>query len=217
MALSISNLANGRPGAVSSFSTSSITPANGDILLIAIGSRVDGGHGGNTPTVSGLSLTWTQVNTVGDAAGTQGLRMTIYRALVSGSPSGTISVSFGGQSQTDSQYSIEQIAGANTGGTNGANAIVQSVTGNANGASLSISLSALKNVKNIAYGAFVDGATGSTSTVGSGFTALSNQNAMLTEYKVNTTTVNFSYTGTNDSSGIALELQIASGGFFAVL
>ena len=208
MALAISNLTSGRPNNVSSFTTNSISPPNGSIVLIAIGSRIDGGTGGNIPTISsGLSLTWTQLATQNDPGGGQGVRMTIYWALVSGSPTGAISVSFGGQTQTDSNYSIEQITGANIGGA-GANAFGTPVGGNtASGGSQSLSLAAFKNAKDIAYGAFYN--AGGGATVGSGFTQLVNvagNGQMMTEYKVNSTTVNYSYTGSNDSAGIAVEL-----------
>lgn len=215
MALAISNLTSGRPNNVSSFNTNSVSPANGSVVIITIGSRVDGGHGGNIPTISsGLSLTWTQLATQNDPAGNQGVRVTIYYAFVSGSPSGVIAVSFGGQTQTDSAYSVEQITGSNT-GTGGANTFIQNIGGAVNGNSQSLSLAALKNAKNIAFGAFYN--AGGGATIGAGFTSLANvNNQLLTEYKVNTTTVNYTYTGSNDSSGIAVEIGIASSGFLAI-
>ncbi len=213
MALAISNLTSGRPNNVSSFNTNSVSPTNGSIVIISIGSRLDGGNGGNTPTItSGLSLTWTQLATQNDPAGNQGVRTTIYYAKVAGSPSGAIAVDFGGQQQTDSYYSIEQITGSNTGGTNGANTFVQTVSSAVNSSSHSLSLATLKSTKNIAYGAFFN--AGGGGAIGSGFTTLSNQNGqMVVEYQLNVTTVNYTYTGTNNSSGIAVELatQLATG------
>ncbi len=209
MAFSISNIANGRPNNVSSFNTSSVSPANGDVIIISIGSRLDGGTGGNIPTVSGLSLTWTSIATQNDAGGTQGVRVTIYRALVSGSPTGVIAVDFAGQQQTDSYYSVEEITGSDTRGTNAANTIVQEVGGNTvSGGSQSISLAGFSNTANIAYGAFLN--AGGGSAVGSGFTSLAIVNTQFTtEFKINTTTVNYTYTGSNDSAGIAFETAIA--------
>lgn len=214
MALAITNLTSGRPNNVSSFNTNSVSPGSGTTVLISIGSRFGSGSGGNTPTISsGLGATWNQVIAQPSTGGSQGVKMTIYVAVIPSATSGVIAVSFGGQTQVDSSYSVEQIAGGNT-GNGGLQAVIQKIGAVVTSStSQSISLSALKTASDVAFGAFYNGASGVTPTVGSGFTALGSQGAFLTEYKINTTTVNYSYNGPNDSVGVAFELGLASSGF----
>lgn len=215
--ITITNIANGRPNNVSSFNTSSITPQNGSLLLLAVGNRLDSSPS-NIPSPSGVVTTWTEIGTVVHPTGggaNQGVRVTLFIGLVSGSPSGQVAVSFGGQTQLDSSYTIEQITGADI-RTNGISAVIQQASGSVTSTgSQSLSLATLTNVQNIIYAAFYNG--GGAPTVGSGFTLLSNPGGsqMLTEYAQNNTPPSYSYTGPNASAGYAIEIGIAkTGGSF---
>ena len=129
------------------------------------------GSAPDTPTLSGHGVTWTQVATI---AASNNDRTTLFRA-VGTFTSGNITADFAGATQTACHLHVISISGADTGGTNGANSVVQSDTetgssGNGQQADLSAFADATNN------GCIVAGTVNANDAdfdVEAGFTALS--------------------------------------------
>lgn len=136
----------------STFATASITFANNRLYLLAVVNTK--GTTPDTPTVSGGGLSWVQVatqlfNTV--AAGLS--RITVFRAMVaSGASTGALTITFGGATQTGCSYAVDEFDQCETGGADGAAAIVQSAT-NAQDATTTAqaTLGAAPNAANLVY------------------------------------------------------------------
>jgi hypothetical protein len=214
MAMQYSNLTySSNNTSVSSLTTATITPANGSLIIVSVGNNHDN-ISTNVPTVSGLSLTWNQIITQNDTSGTQGERSTMFCAAVTGFPSGTLTISWAGQSQSNAGYSVDQFQGAII-TNNGINGIRQSAGGSTNGSSQSISLSAFANVNNMCLACFANG--GGSTGAGSGFTGITpTSNRFFAEYAVNNATAAYSFTGSNDSVGTAIEI-IFGGSFLGAM
>jgi hypothetical protein len=121
---------------LSSYATGSVSAAADSVLIVDVHHTLSTGSIA-TPTISGLSLTWTQVAT---QAREDTRRTTRFRALVSAPASGAITVDFASQVQTDCAWSINQVTDCLLTGTNGADAIVQTKTGASVGSASSYSL-----------------------------------------------------------------------------
>lgn len=193
------------------FTTASISPTAGKLVLLAVG----GNRGGAlppsaAPTVSGNGLTWTQVDTVVDS--TQ-RRLTLFRAFANNPSAGAVTITFADVQTDGASWSFVEWIELDTTGTNGANAIVQSATNNVDAASMTVTLASFAHVRNPTFGAVFTDGTGNI-TVGSGFTELGEANSprtIETEWKAaNDTTVDWSWTGTLNAQGIAVELKALS-------
>lgn len=130
MAVSCSNLlANGSTTGATSYTTASVSPGANHLLLLQVKSRTNITATPNTPTVTGLGLTWVQIGLPLDIddTGSSRERMTLWRAM--GTPtSGALTFDFAGQSQTHCEWLLDELSGTDTSGTNGSGAIVQSAT-----------------------------------------------------------------------------------------
>jgi hypothetical protein len=111
--------------AATSFSTASVTPSQNAEVLVAIYAGVSTGTP-PTPTVTGNGITYELV----DVAGTALRKVFIFRGMLTASAptAGAITISFGSTSVAACQWSVDQFTGVDTSGTNGINAIVQSLT-----------------------------------------------------------------------------------------
>jgi hypothetical protein len=219
MAVTATHLTTAQNGsAATSYTTASISPTANRLVLVAVGHQVSSGTV-NTPTISGAGMTWTQVATKISSKGTL-RRLTVFRALSASPGSGALTIDLGGQSQIRCGWSIAEFDGIDTGGTNGADAIVQSasndVTDNASTTSLTVTLSAFSHVDNATYGAIRFGGSSNTDalTFGSGFTQLGIINGSASyqsQFKAsNDTTVDWTYNNTAwYNQGIAIELKAA--------
>ncbi len=217
---SADHLFTGSASDTSSPTTSSITMTTNDLELLTVVSRTGTSINPNQPTVTGDGLTWVvEKSVVYDTSSSSRRRVTTFRAL--GSPTtGVLSISFGGQTQTDVVWSLDEFSGVDISGTNGSGAVVQSAFAfDASGSvsSLVTTLGSFSGNGNSTFGAF-GWATGSPdiSTAGSGFTKLgdivdSNSNLRLTtEFKTsNDTTVDQSLSTNSEVGGIALEIVAA--------
>lgn len=215
--LTFSNLTSGNDTDGGSSSTSaSISPASNALLLLAVSSRTNITADPNIPTVTGNGLTWVQIGTiVYDTTSASRKRITLFRALGASPSTGTVVIDSAGQAQTDVVWSIDQVTGVDTSGTNGSGAIVQVVT--AKDESLTVdnitaTLAAFASANNGTYGAIAND-NASAATVGSGFTQLAapataaNQR-LITEYKTtNDTTVNASFGTIGLMGAIAAEIK----------
>lgn len=95
----------------------------------------------NPGTVSATSLTWTSVISTGNST----RRIQVFRCMPSSTTAGTEDVAIGtfGGGSTGYAASLIEITGVLTTGTNGADAIVQSVAGGTTGTDPSITMAAL--------------------------------------------------------------------------
>lgn len=152
-----------------SYSTGSISPTAGKVLLAFVQSTIASGTGPNIPSVSGNGLTWTQIATIQETTNNTS-RITVFRALATSPSAGAVTADFSGQTQTTCGMIIHQISGASTSGSNAANAIVQSATAQVSGTNTGISatLAAFGSVNNATMG-FIAINRSAAITVGSGF------------------------------------------------
>lgn len=213
------NLAANTATAATSATTASISPAANKLYLATVTSNFSTSADPNQPTLTGNSLTWVAVATVvWDTSDPTRKRITLFRALGAAPTSGTVAIDFAGQTQSVINWSIEEVAGIDTSGTNGSGAIVQSLAAKDETGTLAtqtITLAAFGSVANATFGAFTDNSPNSYSAVGSGFTLLSHfipsDCEIVTEYTLsNDTTVDITWTAAGGlHGGIAVEIAAA--------
>lgn len=204
---------NGSNVDATSYNTASITPGKKCLILAWVW-----GIGASTPaapTLTGNGLTWVQVATV-----TNGVRrLTLFRAMetTSNPTAGAVTINFGATA-TGCTWSIAQFSNVKTTGSNGSDAIVQSVTNSATSSSLTVTLAAFGSASNATAAGFGT-ASNAAITAGSGFTELGNRNqgspamAGLSQWRSdNDTTANATFTSSVASAGIAVELAVAPDG-----
>lgn len=215
--LSCINLTNGQDTTDDSDSTTaSITPSANKLILLTVSSRKDT-ETAEQPTVTGCNLTWVAINTrVYDASGST-RRVTLFRAMGSSPTTGALTISFGA-TQTAKSWVVDEITNADTSGTNGSGAIVQSVVNSAASAtSLTVTLAAFSSANNATYGGFGNAGEGAL-VAGTGFTRLATQQVagevgVATEFKSSNDT-GVDMTGpTMDVGGIAIEIKSAAATF----
>lgn len=103
--------------------TLSIDPTPGRLVLATvINSRL---ADVTEPTLSGNNLTWVKIDTVVVAS----IRITLFRALGPAPSSGNLTADFGGVTQINCYMSASEFANVAVGGTNGSQAIAQSISG----------------------------------------------------------------------------------------
>lgn len=198
----------------SSYNTASVSPSANKLILVAVFNNVSSGTP-NEPTLSGNGLTWTLVATTVEGTG----RVSIFRALSSSAPSaGAITVSCGGQNQNRCSIAVAQFENVKRGGTNGANAVVQSTSGSSSGVNnLTINLSAFGNANNATYG-FVRCNHQQNISSGSGFTELGEKNtadgggnsSIQHQFKnTSDTSVDWTMATTGNNIGRAVEIAIS--------
>lgn len=222
MAISFTNLTKGEDSdGGTSATTASISPTSNNLLLATVVNRRSDSVDPTVPSLSGNSLTWVQVaSIVFDTTSTSRRRITTFRALGASPSAGSVTITFG-EATPQSLWSIEQVSGIDTSGTNGSGAIVQSATNKDESAStsvLTVTLGAFSSVDNATFGAFGNyGITAGSGTPGTGFTEITdlNQSAngihLSTEYKTtNDTSVDYDFTENSQMGGIAVEIKIAA-------
>lgn len=218
MALAVTALASGADEDTSSSATSASISPSGNALVVCdvLNLNNDFSSPPNTPTVSGNGLTWVQVATVTyvDFGGGPLVRLTRFRAMGASPSSGTVTITCSA-AQAIIAYSIYEITGVDTSGTNGSGAVVQTTADTAAIATaLTVSLAAFGSPNNMAIGAFGFGLDSGSFTAGSGFTtihdiAASGPDIVFTEYKLNDTTVDITRDYAQDLAGIASEIKEA--------
>lgn len=207
-------LTNGSGTDGTSFETASVSLSANKLVLLAVTNRISATPP-TTPTVSGASRTWTQVATK-DESNIQ--RTTVFRSLSGSANSGALTIDFGLDTQVRCLWSVAEFTGVDTGGTNGASAIVQSVTDSSASADpFSITLAAFSDAANATYGAIGVTVADAAITEGSGFTELGD--AVITEATVtatqsewradNDTSVDWNLNAAAVCTGVAIELKIA--------
>lgn len=159
-----------------SFTTASITPAANALVLAAIYIHVASTDVLPTISMAGNGLTWVQEQI--SLSSTNARATYLFRAMGGSPTTGTVVISGDGVTfLTAGFWSIVQFTGANTGGTNGSGAIVQSTNLKVSATSVA---AAFDKTPNPASGGF--GAVGifanDTISAGSGWTSVSASQAV---------------------------------------
>ena len=204
---SISNL--------SVYTTASITPTADNLVLLAVGHQEASPYETLTPTGNGL--TWVEVASV-EASGTGTQKLWLYRAMHASPSAGVVTLTFGG-TVNSCIWSINEFAGIDTGGADGADAIVQSVadTTSVSQTSFTVNLAGFGDASNATYGAFYRNAIAAISP-GAGFTELHDTSdaegrRMQSEWRNdNDQTVDATNGGSSRWLGIGAEIKAATGG-----
>jgi hypothetical protein len=216
----ITNKLNGlSDSGATSYATASWTPSANTLYFASVVTRTGITADPTQPTASGNGLTWVVVaSIVFDNTSSSRRRVTLFRAMGASPTTGALTFDEAGQSQTNAEWSIEEITGTDLTGTNGSGAIVQFVTNfDASGTALSLAatLAAFSSVNNATFGTFGAGSAGGATTAGSGFTKLadvvgSTSTKVCTEWKAaNSTTVDFTNDTTAELCVIAVEIKAA--------
>jgi hypothetical protein len=212
--LAFANLDSGGGAATANIITNSVSPAANKLLLLEVEIRNGASTQPTTPTVTGNGLTWVLIDHA-DNDTTSSSRRTIFlfRAMGSAPTPGAITITFG-ETETDAAYNLDQVTGADTGGTNGSTAIVQHVPGadtSGSNPSLSITVATAAKLTNAIYAVFgTDGAN--TPVAGTGMTLLGHgANAGVvtvdSEYTLTPrTAIAMSWAGNGQLGGIAIEI-----------
>lgn len=152
---------------LASYTTGSIAFANNKLYLLAVCNGLSGTP--STPTVTGGSLTWVQVNTTTR----NNCRVTVFRALkTSGASTGTLTIAFGGTTQSSCLWQVTEWAGVPTTGTDGSDAVPQNNAANQAGTNATTTLPNAVTTDGATYGAVFVNSTSDTATAGTGFTEL---------------------------------------------
>lgn len=199
------------------YTTLSVSPTADNLVLVSIMSNRSGG--GSAPTsIVGAGLTFTEIltRTSGDNS------TSVWRALDAAPGSGTVAITFP-SNRDNIVWAVSEFAGVDTGGTNGADAIVQS-DGNDNAAqsSIIVTLAAFSAAGNATFGAHgyeKDNREALNATPGTGFAEIHDvkqddgvfnfMNALETAWRDdNDTTVDVTWSVVSDVLvSIALELK----------
>ncbi len=160
----------------SSYSTAGISPAALSLVLAFVNQVTNTvASGSNVPTCTGAGMTWVQVATQAyDSENPDRGRVTIFRALDASPGSGALTFDFGGETQARAAWGVVQFAGVDTGGADGADAIVQTVQGEKlpgdSDADLpAVTLATFEDIANATFGVIGVGFPDVTVTVGQGF------------------------------------------------
>lgn len=220
MAVTATHLESNSGAAASSFNTGSLSLSSSQIVVVAVGGFVSGGLS-NVPT---LSLSGWTFNKIADEAGNANYRVSLWTGT--GSGTGQITISFGGQSQTRASWSVAQFGNVAKSGTGGSDGVVQSVGNHIDSGQTSgtVTLGAFSSVNNPTIITIYKNATnvfvGSGSIIvlgqsGSGTTRL----ALGWQDSNNTTpTMTFSGSGGDGYQAIGAELKYrSSAGFFGFM
>lgn len=224
MAVSITNITSGNQDTSgSSASTSSITPVANKLYLLTVACRTNLSIDSNTPSVSGCGLTWSIVtdgtntgNVLFDTTSASRKRQVLFRALGSTPSTGSLTIDYGGQTQTGIVWTLEELDGIDT-----SSPIVQVATNRdttATASTITATLAAFSSTNNATFGSMAaDGNPTKTPNVGTGFSQIGTANnsgdgvVVCSEFRSdNDTTVDISWSGgVVDMGAIALEIKAA--------
>lgn len=200
------------------YTTASISPSAYDLVLCHITLQRADSAAPSTPTVTGNGITYDLIDRVDyDIATTSRNTTFLFRGMSASPSSGAITITCG-ETTDQAIWAIDKVTGADTSGTNGSGAIVQSATNvetTGSGNSLTVTLGAFSSTDNATYGAFADDGADDY-TEGSGFTKLgyaqiTSDLVSQTEWKsTNDTSVDISFNVNDLVGGIAIEIKKAT-------
>jgi hypothetical protein len=107
-------------------STGTFSIANGALGVCFVINTASAGNL-RTPTLSGGSVaTWTEIGTVGfNSIAAPTRRITAFRGVGTGAAAAAVTAAFAGSTQTSVAWNCYEVTGADSGGTNGSEAIAQ--------------------------------------------------------------------------------------------
>lgn len=223
MAISAASLTSGTDNATTtSFATASVSPTSGRMVYVGVGTIQTSGAEASAAAPSGLSgngLTWTKVHE--EVSTVTGVASSVWRAKADSPSSGAITITFAAN-KAFAAWSVIEVDGADTSGTNGANSVVQSAGAQADSGSATsapVTLSTFADAGNGAVGFFFHVGIGSTptATADTGWTELNEATnfegagyGSQSQWRSdNDTTVGPSWSVGGYSRGIALEIKAA--------
>lgn len=165
----------------SSYATASISPTADSLVLAFVNQvTITAASGSNTPTCTGAGMTWVQVATQSyDSENPDRGRFTMFRALDASPGSGALTFDFGGETQARASWGIIEFSNVDTGGADGADAVVQVVQdekfpGDSDADLPFLTLAAFGDIDNATFGAIGVGFPDVAVTVGEGFAQQNN-------------------------------------------
>lgn len=207
MAITVTPFTNNAQGSSATATTAIKTWTTGHVFLITVLTFIAGTPA--IPTLTGSTQLVTQL-------GENGVYQTTLFVFLGDGTTHAKTITCGA-SQTEIQWICDDLNGVIATGTNGSNAVVQSVPAtNAGSTTITATLAAFADaVNNVTYMVAAN-AGGETQTPKAGFTAGSTNSAFLvvgSEYKIGQdTTPNFTQPSANNWTAIALELAATGGG-----
>lgn len=202
------------------YTTASVSPAANQLLLLTVASQRNSANPTDAVTITGNGLTWVKIGTDVCPTGTNGGRITLFRAMGGAPSSGTITITHGEEMRYCS-WQLSEFDNVRTTGANGADAVVQTVTAGADTQTITATLAAFEHANNATFGG-VCNINGSLITEGTGFTEIADNPTILglqTQWRVdNDTSVDFTSAGGSDSkAAVAVEIRNAVGAIFGTL
>ena len=208
------------PNNLKVYTTASIAPAPNALVTVAVLTH-QSSTAAPAPTLTGGGMAaWDLVATTTFNGATPLDRVTIFRAMSAAPGSGPITIT-SSVTVSNCQWIVSQWDGVETGGTNGAGAIVQ--TGATSGAAvngLTVTLGAFADPADVGYGVFGIASATVAATAGGGFTRIDEQPSgegttgdLFAEWAVNDNTVDATW-ASKSAGGLGVEIKAAgsSGG-----
>ncbi len=203
----------------SSYPSASVSPAADKVILAVVSNRRS--PTSVIPTASGAGITWVQVFSEVLTFGGGENRITVFRGIDAAPSTGAITFDFGGQTQLRGSWAILELDNVDTGGADGADAIVQADSDeNAAATSVSVTLAGFGDANNATIGfcSADNPSVGGPYSPGSGWPAFvvneltgSQFNAVAVEFRTdNSVTVDFSSNSTDGLTIIGIELKNAT-------
>src|SRR5712692_5373285 len=203
------------PNNLKIYTTASIAPAPNALVTVAVLTH-QSSSAAPVPTLTGGGMTaWDVVATTTFNGATPLDRVTIFRAMSASPGSGPITIS-SSVTVSNCQWIVSQWDGVETGGANGAGAVVQ--TGATSGTAvngLTITLGSFADASDVSYGVFGIASATPVASVGSGFTRIDEQPSgegttgdLFAEWVLNQNSINATW---SSKSAGALGVEIKSG------
>ena len=188
--------------------TGSYTPTANRLILAAVFSA-DSDGAAPTPTGSGNSLTWVQIDTQSYFSGVA--RLTWFRAMGASPTTGAFTATYGDSQDLGRTIIIIEIAGVDTSGTNGSGAIVQSDINTGSGTSLSAALAAFGSANNGVVAFWGGSQLTATLSPEGGYTEVREQNGVMVSFLASNDTTPTATQSVNDEwAAIAIEVKAAA-------
>lgn len=206
------------PNNLKAYTTAAIAPASNALITVAVLTH-QSSSAAPAPTLSGGGMaSWDVVATTTFNGSTPLDRVTIFRAMSASPGSGPITIT-SSVTVSNCQWIVSQWDGVETSGSNGSGAIVQ--TGTASGAAVSgltVSLAALADPADVAYGVFGIASATPVATAGSGFTRIDEQPSgesttgdLFAEWAANDNTIDAAWSSKN-AGALGVEIRSGTGG-----
>ncbi len=204
--------------AAASYSTGSIAPGAGRLVLAFVANVRSGGGPAAAPTLAGNGLAWDQVASL-QLAGSPDHRLSCFRAMGGAPAAGAITLDFGGQQQGACAWSVFEYDNVDATGSNGSGAVAQQQTKTAGGTSLAVALVPLADAATSTVVGAVLLATNAAVSPGAGLAEIDQQpfakggvrGTLETEDRVGGgSTADWSWTPSANAAAIVLEVKAAA-------